>query len=98
MADHFITEELQDLGLKVGSRCIGRLMRENNIKNVRAQKQKATTDRNNTFNIGPNLLDQDFFVDGVNQKLGRDISYIWTSESLLYLTVILDLYSTPVIG
>ena len=45
-----MTEELQELGLKIGHRRIGRLMRENDIKIVRTQKYKATTDSNHTFN------------------------------------------------
>jgi putative transposase len=85
-------------GLKVGHRRIGRLMRENDIKIIRTQKYKATTDSNHTFNIAPNLLDQDFSADGPNQKWAGDISYIWTSEGWLYLAVILDLYSRRVIG
>jgi putative transposase len=93
-----MTEELQELGLKVGHRRIGRLMRDNGIKIVRTQKYKATTDSNHTFNIAPNLLDQDFSADGANQKWAGDISYIWTSEGWLHLAVILDLYSRRVIG
>jgi putative transposase len=63
-----MTEELQELGLKVGHRRVGRLMRENDIKIIRTQKYKATTDSNHTLNIAPNLLDQDFSADGPNQK------------------------------
>jgi transposase InsO family protein len=59
-------------------------MRENGIKVIRTQKYKATTDSNHTFNIAPNLLDQDFTADGPNQKWAGDISYIWTSEGWLY--------------
>ncbi|QCO54542.1 IS3 family transposase [Pseudorhodobacter turbinis] len=93
-----MTEELQELGLQVGHRRVGRLMRENDIKIIRSQKYKATTDSNHTFNIAPNLLDQNFSADGPNQKWAGDISYIWTSEGWLYLAVILDLYSRRVIG
>jgi transposase InsO family protein len=93
-----MTEELQELGLRVGHHRVGRLMRENGIKTIRTQKYKATTDSNHTFNIAPNLLDQDFSADGPNQKWAGDISYIWTSEGWLYLAVILDLYSRRVIG
>ena len=63
-----MTQELQELGLKVGHRRVGRLMRENGIKIIRTQKYKATTDSNHTFNIAPNFLDQDFSADGPNQK------------------------------
>jgi len=93
-----MTEELQDLGLSVGHRRVGRLMRENNIRTIRTHKYKATTDSDHTFNIAPNLLDQDFSATGPNQKWAGDISYIWTSEGWLYLAVILDLYSRRVIG
>ena len=89
-----MTEELQEMG----RRRIGRLMRMNGIKTVRAQKYKVTTDSNHAFNIAPNLLDQDFSADGPNQKWASDISYIWTSEGWLYLAVILDFYSRCVIG
>jgi putative transposase len=93
-----MTEELQELGLKVGHRRVGRLMGENGIKIIRTQKYKATTDSNHTFNIAPDLLDQDFSADGPNQKWAGDISYIWTGEGWLYLAVILDLHSRRVIG
>ena len=63
-----MTEELQELGLSVGHGRVGRLMRENGIKVIRTQKYKATTDSNHTFNIAPNLLDQDFSATGLNQK------------------------------
>ena len=93
-----MTEELQELGLNVGHRRVGRLMRENRIKVVRTRKHKVTTDSNHRFNIAPNLLDQDFSATGPNQKWAGDISYIWTNEGWLYLAVVIDLYSRRVIG
>jgi putative transposase len=93
-----MTEELQELGVSVGHRRVGRLMRQNGIKIIRTQKYRVTTDSNHAFNIAPNLLDQDFSADGPNQKWAGDISYIWTNEGWLYLAVILDLYSRRVIG
>jgi putative transposase len=93
-----MTDELQELGVSVGQRRVGRLMRDNGIKIIRTQKYKATTDSNHAFNIAPNLLDQDFSATGPNQKWAGDISYIWTSEGWLYLAAILDFYSWRVIG
>ena len=84
-----MTDELQELGVSVGQRRVGRLMRDNDIKIIRTQKYKGTTDSNHTFNIVPNLLDQDFSATGPNQKWAGDISYIWTSEGWLYSAVIL---------
>lgn len=63
-----MTEELKELGLDVGHRRIGTLMRENGIRVERSKKYKATTDSNHAFNIAPNLLNQNFHADGPNQK------------------------------
>jgi len=93
-----MTEELKDLGLDVGHRRVGRLMRENGISVKRNKKFKATTDSNHSFNIAPNLLNRDFAADRPNQKWAGDISYVWTREGWLYLAVILDLHSRRVIG
>ncbi len=93
-----MTEELKEIGLNVGHRRVGRLMRQNGISVVRTRKYKATTDSNHKFNIAPNLLDRDFNSDAPNQKWAGDISYIWTREGWLYLAVILDLHSRRVVG
>jgi transposase InsO family protein len=93
-----MTEELQEQGLDVGHRRVGRLMAENGIKAVRTRKYKSTTDSNHSFAVAPNLLDRDFSADAPNRKWVGDISYIWTAEGWLYLAVVLDLYSRRVIG
>ncbi len=93
-----MTEELKELGLNVGHRRVGRLMRDNGISVVRTRKYKATTDSNHRFDIAPNLLNRDFTATLPNQKWAGDISYIWTREGWLYLAVMLDLHSRRVIG
>ncbi len=93
-----MTEELKELGLNVGHRRVGRLMRENGISVKRNKKFKATTDSNHSFNIAPNLLDRDFSADRPSRKWAGDISYVWTQEGWLYLAVILDLHSRRVVG
>jgi transposase InsO family protein len=70
-----MTEELKELGLNVGHRRIGRLMRQNGISVIRTRKHKVTTDSNHKFNIAPNLLNRNFEADRPNQKWVVDISY-----------------------
>jgi len=93
-----MTEELKEIGLDVGHRRVGRLMRQNGISVVRTRKHKVTTDSDHKLNVAPNLLDRDFTADQPNQKWAGDISYVWTREGWLYLAVILDLHSRRVIG
>jgi len=63
-----MTEELKELGLDVGHRRVGRLMRQNSIAVVRTRKHKVTTDSNHKFNIAPNLLNRDFYAGRPNHK------------------------------
>ena len=93
-----MTEELKEIGLNIGHRRVGRLMRQNGIIVVRTRKHKVTTDSNHTFNIAPNLLNRNFSADQADQKWVVDISYIWTREGWLYLAIVLDLHSRRVIG
>ena len=93
-----MTEELKQIGLDVGHRRVGRLLRQNGISVVRTRKHKVTTDSNHKFNIAPNLLDRNFTANEPNQKWAADISYFCMRQGWLYLAVILDLHSRRVIG
>lgn len=93
-----MTEALNDPGLRVGQRRVGRLMRQNGIRVVRSRKFKRTTDSDHAFNIAPNLLQQDFSASASNQKWACDIIYVWTREGWVYLAVTIDLFSRRVIG
>ena len=68
-----MTNELKELGLQVGLRRVGRLMRQISISVIRTRKNMVTTDTNHKFNIAPNLLDRDFTADRPNQKWVVDI-------------------------
>jgi putative transposase len=48
--------------------------------------------------IAPNLLDRQFGATGPNQKWAADFTYVWTGECWLFVAVVLDLYSGPVVG
>ena len=93
-----MTEELKELGVRVGQRRVGRLMRQNGIRIIRSRKFKRTTDSDHAFNIAPNVLQQDFAASRPNQKWAGDITYVWTREGWVYLAVIIDLFSRRVIG
>ena len=48
-----MTEELKEMGLRVGHRRLDRLMRQNGISVIRTRKHKSTIDSNHKFNIAP---------------------------------------------
>ncbi len=51
-----MTEELKELGLDVGHRRVGRLMRENGIAVKRTKKFRVTTDSNHDFGEGVSVF------------------------------------------
>lgn len=71
-----MTEELKEVGVDVGHRRVGRLMRENGIIVERTRKFKATTDSNHTFNIAPNLARTATSVQPRRTRNGRATSAI----------------------
>ena len=93
-----MTEELKQIGLDVGHRRVGCLLRQNGISVVRTRKHKVTTDSNHKFNIAPNLQDRNFTANEPNRKWAADISYFCMRQGWFYLAVILDLHSRRVIG
>ena len=90
-----MTEELNELGLRVGQRRVGRLMRQNGIQVmrqngiqvVRSRKFKRSTDSDHLCNIAPNLLQQDFTASGPNQKWAGDITSVRTREGRVCLAL-----------
>jgi len=46
----------------------------------------------------PNLLNRNFKADKPNQKWVTDISYIHTSQGVLYLSIIRDLYDNSIVA
>ena len=90
--------ELKEVGLAVGERRVGRLMKINGIKPVRTRRHKVTTDSHHRLRVAANWLDGDFAADAPTVNGRATSPNIWTSEGRLYLAVILDLHSQRVVG
>ena len=93
-----MTMELKEVGLEVGERRVGRLMKINGIRPVRTRRHKVTTDSQHSLGVAANVLDGNFLAEAPNQKWAGDITYIWTAEGWLYLAVVIDLFSRRVVG
>jgi len=59
---------LKEVGLDVGERRDGRLMKINGIKPVRTRKHKVTTDSQHRLDVAANWLDGDFAADVPKRK------------------------------
>lgn len=94
-----ITQELSKNSEHHNKKKIARLMSNNGLFSIRNRKFRVqTTVVDPAAKYSPNLLDRNFHVTNPNKVWVSDITYIQSKEKLLYLCVIIDLFSRKVIG
>lgn len=90
--------DLNASGFAIAENTVAASMRRQSLVAKAGRKFKATTNSSHNLPVAPNLLEQDFSCNKVNEKWCGDITYLWTTEGWLYLAMVLDLYSRKVIG
>lgn len=89
---------LKQQGITCGKHRVERLMRQNGLASKIKRKYIKTTDSTTTRNAPSNLLRRDFKPTMPNRVWASDVTYVWTKEGWIYLSVTLDLFSRAVIG
>lgn len=89
---------LNALGYAIGRRKTRSLMREANVFVRYKKKYRVTTNSNHNKPVFENVLNRQFQVDEPDRVYVSDITYIWTHEGWLYLTVMIDLFSRKIVG
>lgn len=77
---------------------VARLMKKHSIRAKTKRKYKVTTDSKHNLPVAQNLLERQFYCASPDQVWASDITYIWTLEGWMYLSVVLDLHSRMVVG
>jgi putative transposase len=93
-----IHRELREQGEDCGRGRVVRLMKANGVVARGKRKFRATTDSKHSHPVAENVLQRCFAVDEPNRVWVGDITYLWTKEGWLYLSVLLDLFSRRVVG
>jgi transposase InsO family protein len=93
-----IASELRERGIKVSRNRVASRMREMGLKSRTRRKFRVTTNSRHKYPVAANLLQRDFRSDHPNRVWVSDITYVWTREGWLYLTVFIDLFSRSVVG
>lgn len=90
--------DLQELGYRTSRKRVARLMREEGLVARQRRRFRGTTESDHDEPVAPNLLHQDFAVEGLDLVWVGDITYVPTREGWLYLAFLLDLSSRYVVG
>lgn len=89
-----LADELPEYNIKT----IAASLRHQGLRAKAARKFSPASYREHGLPVSENLLKQDFYASGPNQKWAGDITYLRTDEGWLYLAVVIDLWSRAVIG
>ena len=94
-----LKEEFKKHNIKIGRDKFFDLLRSNGLLMIRKQRKVRTTLSYHHFHKYPNLI-KDILVDGPNQVIVSDITYLWIEdvENFAYLFLITDMYSRKTIG
>lgn len=73
-------------------------MRETGVRARYRKKYKVTTNSNHKQPMLENVLARQFATGKPDQAYVSDITYIWTQDGWLYLTMFIDLFNRRVVG
>src|SRR5262245_58751750 len=94
-----MAKHLQAEGFQVGRCKARRLMREAEAVVRRpTHRRPLTTNSRHGYGMAPNLLARQFDVEKPDQAWVGDITYVWTAEGWLYVSVLFDRYARKVVG
>jgi transposase InsO family protein len=92
-----VTDELHKQGRVVNHKRVERLMRVHDIVGYTPKRHRTTTIPDRAHRI-PDLVQRDFFPEGLDMTWCGDISYIRTWEGFLYFGFVEDLASRRILG
>lgn len=93
-----IADELRAQGHSFNVKTIAASLCRQGLRAKAAQKFSPVSYRAHGLPVSENLLKQNFYASGPNQKWVGDITYLRTDVGWLYLAVIIDLWSRAVLG
>ncbi len=93
-----LTDELCAQGYHFNVKTVAESLRRQGLRAKASRKFSPVSYRAHNLPVSENLLEQDFYASGPDQKWAGDITYLRTDEGWLYLAVVIDLWSRAVIG
>jgi putative transposase len=89
--------ELAAKGIRVGRKCVARLMSQHGLAGVSRRKFVTTTVKGGNRQA-PDLVERNFTAPAPDRLWVADITYIPTWAGFLYLAVVLDACSRRIVG
>jgi len=85
-------------GIRVGRKRVERLMQQLGIQGAHLRKHWKTTRQDRRATAAPDLVERNFHAAAPNTLWVADLTYVKTLQGILYLAVVLDVFSRKVVG
>ena len=93
-----IRQELREAGFDIGRNRLGELLRRSGMLVERRKTFRCRTTRQDpSLAPSPNLV-RDMEINAPNEALCSDITYIYTDEGFLYLSLVMDMFVREIVG
>lgn len=93
-----VHRDLKEEGITCGKRRVAKLMRQSGLRAQLPKRFVITTDSAHALPVADNVLDRQFQAAAADTRWAADITYVWTRQGWLYLSVVLDLFSRKAVG
>ena len=93
-----LRKKLRNEGFSVSDYGVQKLMATRGLVVTQRVEYKVTTKRKHSDAVADNLLNQNFNPVAPNQVWAGDVTYLRTGEGLMYLAIVMDLYSRRIVG
>ena len=90
--------ELVARGCRVGRKRVARLMREAGLAGVSRRRGTRTTRADSTHRAAPDRVERQFRADAPDRIWVADITYVPTWAGVVFLAIVLDVFSRRVVG
>ncbi len=87
-----------DHDVHVGKKRVARLMRENGLKSIVSPTYVVTTTPDIATPANEDLVQRNFKADGPDQLWVADATYVPTWAGMIYLAIVLDVWSHKIVG
>ena len=93
-----LTKAARKAGHEVGRDQVARLMRLAGIRGASRARRRFTTHPDPGAGRAPDLVGRDFTATGPNQKWVCDFTYCSTWSGVVYVALVIDVYSRRIVG
>jgi transposase InsO family protein len=94
---HRMRDELAVVGVTLGRDRFFSLLRRHSLLIARRARRCRTTDSRHGFRVYENLL-KDTVLTASCQAVVSDITYVYTAEGYMYVSLVMDAYSRAIVG